>query len=368
MKELLLRQFILDNPEWEKKLIHDPYNLEVTRDGDYALFKYNQKKSNFHLPEVREARGIIFRREDWKCVCHPFDKFGNFGEAYCPEIKWENASVQEKIDGSLIKIWYDNNQWHISTNGTIDAAKAELGVKYKTFKDLVLNSIPVSFDKFTEKMNKNICYLFELVSPFNRIVIEYKENKLYFLGEREMTTGQEILPENSTWYKSIDFKIDIPKRFNLHSLDEVRDAAKKLPWNEEGYVVCDENFNRVKIKSPSYVAAHYGRNNGRITYERLLKVVLMGEKEEFLIYAKDFQDQFNIVENSYNSSIQMIKDTIARLKPETFSDQKSYAEAVMQEPKWMHQFLFKWKNVDDLIKNISPRNWIGILKEKGDLK
>ena len=33
---------------------------------------------------------------------------------------------KKKIDGSLIKLWYDNNDWHISTNGTINAYEAEV--------------------------------------------------------------------------------------------------------------------------------------------------------------------------------------------------------------------------------------------------
>jgi len=41
----------------------------------------------------------------------------------------------------------------------------------------------------------------------------------------------------------------------MKDLIEVVSASKKLnPALAEGFVVCDANFNRLKIKSPSYVA------------------------------------------------------------------------------------------------------------------
>ena len=125
MYKLELREFILSHDNWEELLTAEPYYLKISRDDEYIMFKYNQVFSDFNIPLVREARGIIFRESDWECVCHPFDKFGNYGESYCPEIDWKTTSVQEKVDGSLIKFWYDNG-WHISTNGTIDAFKANL--------------------------------------------------------------------------------------------------------------------------------------------------------------------------------------------------------------------------------------------------
>lgn len=38
-----LLEFIQDNPnDWEEKLSSDPYNLKISRDGQYVMFKYNQ--------------------------------------------------------------------------------------------------------------------------------------------------------------------------------------------------------------------------------------------------------------------------------------------------------------------------------------
>ena len=75
MYKIELRDFILSHENWEELLVAEPYNLKISRDDGYVLFKYNQVFSDFNIPLVREARGIIFRESDWECVCHPFDKF-----------------------------------------------------------------------------------------------------------------------------------------------------------------------------------------------------------------------------------------------------------------------------------------------------
>ena len=46
----------------------------------------------------------------YSCVCMPFYKFGNYGKSYVTPLNWNNSYVTEKLDGSLIKLWFDNNE------------------------------------------------------------------------------------------------------------------------------------------------------------------------------------------------------------------------------------------------------------------
>ena len=334
MYDLKIRNFILSHDDWEELLQAPPYNLIVSRDNGYILFKYSLIDSNFHEPVVQEARGIIFKESNWECVCHAFNKFGNWGESYVEELDWGSTKVLEKIDGSLIRLWYDNG-WHISTNGVIDAFKAEINdLLYPTFGDLFLKAIPSTIVDFCTRLDKNRTYMFELVSPHNRVVIPYDNIELYYLGERDMITGQEyFLPER--WVKS-------PKVFALYSLQDVIDAAEKLPWDEEGYVCVDKDFRRCKIKSPSYVMAHYTRNNNVITRKKLIDVILRGEVEEFCIYASDYKD---LIDETTQKMVEI--STNAEFIRGMFSvswhklPRKDYANLVLKYPKMFHDFLFK---------------------------
>lgn len=52
MYKLELRDFILSHDNWEELLTAEPYNLKISRDGDYIMFKYNQLSSDFTIPLV----------------------------------------------------------------------------------------------------------------------------------------------------------------------------------------------------------------------------------------------------------------------------------------------------------------------------
>lgn len=366
MYKLELREFILSHDNWEELLTAEPYCLKVSRDDGYIMFKYNQVFSDFNIPLVREARGIIFRESDWECVCHPFDKFGNYGESYCPKINWETASVQEKVDGSLIKFWHDNG-WHISTNGTIDAFKANLNnVKYENFGQLVIHAIRKVFANehdFFNILDPKCTYMFELVSPYNRVVIPYEEIKLYFLGMRERDTGEEWNPEEL----DESFYFSIPKRYPLHSLEDVQKAANALSWNEEGYVVCDAKFNRVKIKSSAYILAHYARNNGNVSKKTLIEIILSSEIDEFLIYANEYKEEIEQILHYMNCVKDNSLNALKNIKSLKLTSKKEYAEVVLTYKKYIQPYLFEnfYEDIswEEYSKKINSNQWFKILEQ-----
>ena len=136
-------EFIKNNQNWREILSEAQYYITIKDDGDFTLLKYSQIDSDFSKEIVRECRGLIIDK-DLKPVCVPFYKFGNYGESYADNIDWSTAAVEEKIDGSLIKVWSYNGKWIVSTNGTIFAHKANIGSdndiktgkKYSNFGDL----------------------------------------------------------------------------------------------------------------------------------------------------------------------------------------------------------------------------------------
>ena len=268
-------RFIAQNSDWEEKL-GNQYHISIRKDGELALFKYTME-CDFKDPLVQEARGIIINIKTLEVVCWPFRKFGNYNESYADKIDWTTASVQEKVDGSIIKLWHDHerNLWQFSTNGMIRAEDAAISEKQNlTFKDVIrsaLNYHDISFDS----LDQNKTYIFELVSPLIKIVVPYKVTMLYHIGTRHNITGMET---------EEDIGIRKPARFPLHSLEECILASKELNTGiqdmakvkQEGFVVVDGNWNRVKIKSPDYLAAHYV-SSVRMTRENV--IALLREKK-----------------------------------------------------------------------------------------
>ena len=319
-KRLLVQDFIEQHPDdWEKLLAEKPYCIIVSRDEfngkKLIMLKYSQVDSDFNIKLVRECRGLILDEDTLEPVSVPFFKFGNVGESYCPEIDWKSASILQKVDGSLIKIVLIGDDLLISTNGTILADKApvaeQIGCKYKSFGEIVREILDKKL-MIPHDFEDGKTYMFELVSPWTRVVVPHQQNDLYFLGERDNAAFQEKLPWEDKYIASF-FKT--PEKFNLHSIDECLEATKKMPWNEEGYVVVDKDFNRVKVKSPAYVAAHNLRGNGVLSYSRALELVRLNEIDEVCAYFEDFRPTleeckarfWKLVEDSENAWNEYLK-------------------------------------------------------------
>ena len=339
---LAIQRLIKENPnDWEKILISPPYCLKIDRDYGYILFKYNQYTSDLSLPEVQEARGIIFKEDTMELKCYPFKKFFNIGEPNAANIDWSNVTVEEKVDGSLIKIWYDDQMWHISSNGKIDAFKCQLpNCASKEITNLGHLFITVFDTVLFHDLDKSCCYMFEVVSPDNRIVVPYKETKLYFLGARDMKTLKEkecwIGVEKPKWryYKDVDGE-------NLKK--EILEEVSKMTSEQEGYVVRDRYFNRVKIKSPEYIKVHYMKGEGELTTKRILGILRENEKDEYLAYFPEFKNRFKEVEKklkTYKEDMHIYKQEVIKWRDKWHLDRKAVAENILAKRKKESAFCF----------------------------
>ena len=278
-----LCRFIADHPEDYEILLHRDYDLCIKHDGVLAIFNYNVT-ANFHDPIVQEARGIIIDTERCEVVSWPFRKFGNHNEGYADTIDWSSARVLEKVDGSIIKLWYDHarGEWQFSTNGTIRAELAavegQLGLSYGDVIRRADNYGDIPF----ERLARDSTYIFELVSPETRVVIDYGVTTLYHLGTRSNITGLE---------RCEDIGIKTPASYSITSLADCLTAAAALndgcegdTVSNEGFVVVDADYHRVKIKSPDYIVMHRLRLSGYLPKRECLMMLLEGgESAELLL-------------------------------------------------------------------------------------
>ena len=271
------------NEDWRELLSSDPYYISIKEDDNYVLLKYSQIDSDFNEPICKECRGLILsKNEDYKPVRLAFYKFFNFGEPFADRIHWRSCKTRMKIDGSMMSAWYHNGEWHLSTSGAIDAWKTPVNNNDNlTFGDVfekALRNNNLTWNDLCGVMCEDYCYTFELVSPETRIVIPYKKDDLYLIGIRNMRTLNELNIEDTFFHKACP-NIKTPKLYDLSNAKACIQAAEHLGYNEEGYVVVDKYFHRVKIKSPSYVAAHHLALNGAPTEARIFDIVEKGDKK-----------------------------------------------------------------------------------------
>jgi len=322
--QLEICTFIRINPNWEALLTEVPYFIKVKRCDDYVLLKYDQIRSDMNLPVVRECRGIILDETDgYKPVCVPFFKFGNFGESYIPEIDWDTAQFVEKLDGSLVKLWYHNDKWRISSNGEIDARNAH--ISSALLKDTLKTDIYTLFieawnktDISFDDLDKNFTYMFELTSPHNRIVVKYDDTIIRHIGTRNINTLLEC---------DMDIGINKPRTFSFKTLENCIESAKHLSYNDEGYIVVDKNFNRIKVKSPLYVSLNH-ISQGVTTYGNIVEIIQKNEQDEFLTYFPEFHVAFNEITTAIDSFISKQTLLFAEINTMNFETRKALAEVV----------------------------------------
>lgn len=273
----LLCNFIKENWNNYKELL-ELKHIKIKYKDNLAIFNYNID-ANFNDPIVKESRGIIIDLNTLDTVCWPFNKFGNIQESYADTIDWNTAKVQEKIDGSIIKLYYYNNKWNFATNSCVYANDAK-SVSGKTFLQLIHEAENYSKIPFST-LDKNKTYIFELVTPDNQIVVNYNKTYLYHIGTRNNVNGKEL---------NTDIDIEKPKLYDIDTADAALEAVEKLnsgnKADHEGFVVVDGNWHRVKIKSPEYIALHHIIENGRISKKHVISLIRKDESMEIELCAK----------------------------------------------------------------------------------
>lgn len=376
-------KFIKTNKNWKELLTKEPYCLTIKEDDNFALLKYSQVESDFRESIVRECRGLIIDKNTLQPAALSFYKFFNVQEPLADRIYWKDCRVQEKVDGSKILVWWDKykKEWRISTSGMLNASDAKVNDFGTTFLDLFNTAITnAGYDMqyFTNSLHENFCYTFELVSPESRVVVHYKETEIYLIGMRRVNTAhqvdggfQEVNPEDLSGMLTQLLTIcKKPKEYKLDSLNACLNAANKMGFDEEGFVVVDKYWNRVKIKSPAYVAAHHLKDNGNINRDKILTIIEQGEQEEFLGYFPEYKkyfDEINMKRNVFmNELVFAAIDIYSKMqvyRGDYEWSRKDFAKYIIDTYPEFKPFLFRLLDVN-LVSEFTKNEWDKLSNDK----
>ena len=199
------------------------------------IFNYSVK-AQFEwkwTPEIMACRGLIVDDQD-NIVCRPFEKFFSY-EQLDGKVPDEPFEVFEKLDGSLGILYLIHGEGFIATRGSFVGEQAIRGsaIFKKKYSHL--------------EFNPRHTYLFEIIYPENRIVVNYKgDEDLYFLAAIDTATGKDVPVYTDS--------IPTAKRY-----DGITDFSKLLEMeeeNKEGFVVLFKSGTRVKLKFEEYKRLH----------------------------------------------------------------------------------------------------------------
>lgn len=194
-----------------------------------------------------KCRGLIVD-ENYNIIARPFEKFFNveelqgLNETLKIHIEIPNLPFRafEKLDGSLgIGYWWEG-KFYISTKGSFASDQA---IKANE----ILNT---KYAGVAEKLNPNYTYLFEIIYPENRIVVDYGDlEDIILTCVKNTETGEDVFEDYSsifTCVKEYDGFTDWKK---------IRDMVNGD--NREGFVVRFSNGFRMKMKYEDYFKKHF---------------------------------------------------------------------------------------------------------------
>ncbi len=302
---LHIQTFLRSSPavtsEARFELLRERHAVKAKRHSAYpnlVLFKYSQIDADFSAPLVRECRGIILdEANDWAVVSRSFDKFFNHGEALAAPIDWSTAVVQEKVDGSLCTLYHYADAWHVQTTGTPDASGPVDGTAATgTFRDYFRRTLAqyvIDLEGLAPHGDQDWCFLFELTGPPNRIVVVHEKASLTLLGARRRTDGLWASPSEAgqllSCLCSTCEETNVPPvgSYPLQSLADIAESFERLsPLKNEGYVVVDAAYNRIKVKHPGYLALHHAKDG--LSTRSFVEIARKGETSEVLTAFPEF--------------------------------------------------------------------------------
>ena len=212
---------------------------------DIWILNYSPKAQSkkFWDDYTMSCRGMVIDAEG-NILARPFQKFKNFEEHDPSEIDMSIPFViYEKMDGSLIIVFYyePKMEWIVASRGSFISeqsieAKKILGLK-------------------NEKLQKDCTYLFEVLYPENRIVVNYGDRReLILLSRVQTSTGNEIFHVDLVRLYSNLFTI--VKLYDIKGIKKLSDLKELEEDNREGFVIRFANGFRVKVKFSEYVRLH----------------------------------------------------------------------------------------------------------------
>ncbi len=210
--------------------------------GDLRLYcyapacVYDRQWNNITLA----ARGLIIDVVRECIVATPFPKFFNMGEGdeSIPDLAFD---VLEKLDGSLIIIYYNQGVWRCATKGSFDSEQAKAANSWLSSRDL-------------SALKPGNTYLAEWISPANRIVVSYERDELVLLACYDECGFEPAYPILQIIADQLGWRL--ATRHHFSSIADLVAHTATLPATEEGFVLRFTNGLRLKVKGDEYRRIH----------------------------------------------------------------------------------------------------------------
>jgi len=321
--------------------------LTALRQGGLTLYKYTSRcvmEGNW-VYQTRIARGLVVD-DSGRIVARPMEKFFNANER--PETRLEvlpaeTPELSEKYDGSLIVSFMnpETGKWQGVTMGSWDNVQTQHANHW--------------LSEHGGKLDPTYTYLFELVGPWNRIVVLYPETRMILIGVIHTESS-----EDWSYTKVREFGLSVgfdAVRFEKRPISEL-DLDDPRITNEEGFVARFSNGMRVKIKYSQYQILHKILTG--LSIKGIWELESTGQPLDLTNVPDEFKLWFNAERAKLHEAKKRLEDEAkeAFAKAPPCSSRKEYAAYFMKFKAPIPSLCFRMLDgatIDDILwKNLKP--------------
>ncbi len=269
--------------------------LHVSKNKGYAIIKtYRDNEYDYETyPWMRYCRGIIINTDTNRVVCVPPKKsieLSSVEDCYFSDKQTEYTAL---LDGTMINLFYDGNEWIPCTRSSI-GAKTKWDGK-RTFASLFKESSPQT--DWKQHLQTDHSYSFVLVHKQNRIVSPVNENGIFLVEQYKLGETIEKVPLDT--FEGVHNVIS----FDSDYLDNYKDP--ELYFSIKGFSVFVDG-KRYKWINPMYSYVEKFKMNHN---HKLMNYISLRQKRILRDYLFYFPEDSKLM-NDYRDDYNTIKDRI----------------------------------------------------------
>ena len=204
----------------------------------------------------------------------------------------EQCKVYTSYEGTLIRVFWFDGIWRVSTNKKIDALESKWGGD-ESFFEIFQNNLKelgiIDAEKyFEENLKKNRLYMFYMRATKDTKIVCNPENN------PNPVLLVDIIERDSKGFKSIDQTLEhIPRAVPIEAKtvkEAVLSIAKKSPFEAQGVIIMVRNSGSgmvdfiIKISTEKYAKLKSLRNNDPNKAKRYYEVRSGGNHEDIKLY------------------------------------------------------------------------------------
>jgi T4 RnlA family RNA ligase len=231
------------DPQTLPSLIQQGYILSQTHPSlPLTIYNYTAKAQfdRYWVDATLHCRGLVLDN-NYRPIARPLPKFFNLQE-YQGKIPDGVPNIYEKLDGSLIILFHYQGQWEVASRGSFASEQAHMA-----------RALLADRQAEVATLDPEYTYLFEIIYPNNRIVVDYGDaRRLVLLAAVHTETGVELEHHQVNW-------IDRAETYPATTLPEwitSIDSRQAELHNQEGFILRWPNGFRLKYKLADYVRLH----------------------------------------------------------------------------------------------------------------